>query len=473
LTPPSRTGDVQNRAAGGHPDGRPLSLGTAVQGDPTGAASGAPSQPGRPGRWQAGLNLARQRQIYLLASGLSTAGSFAGLTAKSWILLHASGNPLILALHFATLSLPSLLLSGPAGVATDRLGCETVLIRAQWGLFTAALLGALAIPLLQGQAQVLMLLLSTLLVGVASSFELTARNKYSALLVEDPERLGRYIASFSVVFNVGKLVGPPLGGWLLALTGPTTALALDAATYLLPIATVLGVLQPIRSAEQRSAPGRSASLGTAWRECGAVLRHVLRFTALASLVGFFHPGLAPLIARQVLGPSPQALGIFTSVLAAGSITGGVVLQRNSSRLIQRPGVLLGWSTVITALAQLGMAASGGHQGMQLLMTFLIGGGTACLLAGTNLIGQMGAPMALRGRMAGLGQIAFLGGGGLSGIIAALLSGRIGLNGTFALLGSAGLVLGIRELLLRGQLRLADQAPPQSRLRSDESPATEP
>lgn len=81
-------------------------------------------------------------------------------------------------------------------------------------------------------------------------------------------------------------------------------------------------------------------------------------------------------------------------------------------------------------------------------------------------------MALRGRMAGLGQIAFLGGGGLSGIIAALLSGRIGLNGTFALLGSAGLVLGIRELLLRGQLRLAGQAEP-SRLRSDESRATEP
>lgn len=123
------------------------------------------------------LSLASQRQLYLLASGMSTAGSFAGLTAKSWILLHDSGNALILALHFGCLALPSLVLSGPAGVATDRLGCEKVLIRAQWGLFGAALLGALAIPLLRGQLQVAMLLLSTLLVGVASSYELTARNK--------------------------------------------------------------------------------------------------------------------------------------------------------------------------------------------------------------------------------------------------------------------------------------------------------
>ncbi|MFM7268234.1 MAG: MFS transporter [Cyanobium sp.] len=394
-----------------------------------------------------------QRQLFLLASGLSTSGSFAGITAKSWILLHASGNPLVLALHFATLSLPSLLLSGPAGVLTDRLGCERVLIRAQWGLFGAAVLGALAIPLLHGQAQVVMLLLSTLLIGVASSYELTARNKYTALLVDDPEKLGSYIASFSVVFNVGKLVGPPLGGWLLAFTGPTTALALDALSYLLPIATVIWLLHPNRAAELRSGAGRSASLATAWRDCGPVLRHVLRFTALATFVGFFHPGLAPLIARQVLGPTPQSLGIFTSVLAAGSICGGVVLQRNSARLTGRPALLIGSCTLVTALAQLGMAAASGQAAVQLAMTFLIGAGTACLLAGTNLIGQIGAPMALRGRMAGLGQIAFLGGGGLSGIAAALLSQRIGLNATFSLLGSIGVALGVRELIQRGTLRL--------------------
>lgn len=416
--------------------------------------------------WQPRLRKETQRHLFLLASGLSTSGSFAGITAKSWILLHSSGNPLLLALHFATLSLPSLLLSGPAGVVTDRLGCERVLIRAQWGLFGAAALGALAIPLLHGQAQVMMLLLSTLLIGVASSYELTARNKYTALLVDDPDKLGPYIASFSVVFNVGKLVGPPLGGWLLAFTGPSTALALDALSYLLPIATVLWLLHPNRAAELRSGPGRSATLATAWRDCGPVLRHVLRFTALATLVGFFHPGLAPLIARQLLGPTPQSLGIFTSVLAAGSICGGVVLQRNSARLTRRPALLIGSCTLVTAVAQLGMAATNGRPAVQLAMTFLIGAGTACLLAGTNLIGQIGAPMALRGRMAGLGQIAFLGGGGLSGLAAALLSQRIGLNATFSLLGSIGVALGMLELIQRGTLRLQP-------FRSDESRAGSP
>ena len=129
------------------------------------------------------LRLEQQRSLFLVASGVSTAGSFAGITAKGWILMHGSAEPLVLALNFAALSLPTLAISGPAGVLTDRIGCERVLVRSQWALLAAAALGALAIPLLDGTAQVLLLLGSTLLVGIAGAYEQTARNKYCSLLV--------------------------------------------------------------------------------------------------------------------------------------------------------------------------------------------------------------------------------------------------------------------------------------------------
>ena len=349
---------------------------------------------------------------------------------------------------------PTLVVSGPAGVLTDRLGSERVLIRAQWALLAAAVLGAIAIPISEGSQQDALLLLSTLGIGVASSYELTARNKYVALLVDEPEQLGPYLASFSVIFNVGKLVGPPLGGLLLAATGPTLALSLDAASYLLPIATLVWCMTPARERERRSQPGEGASLGAAWRGCGAPLRHVLLFTGVACLVGFFHPGLAPLLALQLLGPSPVALGVFTSVIAAGSISGGVLLQRRAAACSRRPGLLLGGCTLLTGLAQLGLSLHA-SQAWGLAMAFLIGAGTACLLAGTNLIIQVHAPQVLRGRMAGLGQIAFLGGGGISGLAAALLTGVMpgGLWGTLALLGSLGALLGVAELLQHRQMRL--------------------
>ncbi|MFN9621762.1 MAG: MFS transporter [Cyanobacteriota bacterium] len=401
----------------------------------------------------------RQRSVFLVASGLSTVGSFAGLTVKGWILLDGTGDPLLLALHFAALSLPSLLVSGTAGVLTDRVGSEWVLIRAQWALLACASLAALAMGLPRGPLQVAGILLSTLLGGVASTYELTARNKYTALLVDRSEDLPGYLTSFSIVFNVGKLLGPPLGGWLLALTGPILALVMDAATFLGPIATLLWVLQPHRELELHPvAANVNVSLGAAWRECGPVLRHVIRFAGLACLLVFFHPGLAPLMAAAVVGPTPQALGLFTSVIAAGSLSGGVVLQRNSTWLSQRPALLMGTSVVLTAVAQVGMALVLRQEAawslpLGLAMSFLIGAGTATLLSGVNLMAQVGAPMGLRGRMAGLGQIAFLGGGGFSGLLAAGLTRTVGMASTIGILGSLGLALGIAELTRRGGMRL--------------------
>ena len=128
----------------------------------------------------------RQRTIFLIASGISTAGSFAGLTAKGWILMSGTQNAMLLALHFAALSLPTLLVSGPAGVRTDRIGCEKVLVQAQWALLGAGLLGAMAIPLLTGAAQVIVLMTSTLLMGVAGAYELTARNSTAPCWWKNP-----------------------------------------------------------------------------------------------------------------------------------------------------------------------------------------------------------------------------------------------------------------------------------------------
>ena len=382
---------------------------------------------------------------------MSTAGSFAGITAKGWILMKGGVDPFVLALNFAALSLPTLLVSGPAGVRTDRVGCERVLVQAQWALLAASGLGALAIPLLEGTAQVLLLLFSTLLVGIAGAYELTARNKYCSILVEQPEQLAGYLTSFSVVFNVGKLVGPPIGGWLLAATGPAWALGIDAASYLLPIASVMFLLCPNRDQEVRSS-GQDASLLNAWRHCGSTLQGVLSFTAVLCLIGFYHPGLAPLIAFDQLGPEPTDLGLFTSVLAGGSIVGGLVLQRNSQRFCRRPFLTLGGFGLITAIAQLGMARTPGP-GFSLAMAFLIGAGTAGLLSSCNLISQIGAPQVMRGRMAGLSQIAFLGGGGLSGLIVALLVMSTNLSTAFALTGGLSAAVAVLWARKRGSKTL--------------------
>ena len=84
-----------------------------------------------------------------------------------------------------------------------------------------------------------------------------------------------------------------------------------------------GYFIPGSSEEQRSTSTEESSLAVAWRDCGSTLRRVVLFTGMMCIVGFFHPGLAPLIAAQELGTDPMDLGLFTSVLALGSIAGGI------------------------------------------------------------------------------------------------------------------------------------------------------
>ena len=220
---------------------------------------------------------------------------------------------------------------------------------------------------------------------------------------------------------------------------------------------MIWLLKPNRAQEQRSS-SQAASLRAAWNDCGPVLRHVLQFTALICVVGFFHPGLAPKIAFDTLGDKPTDLGLFTSVLAAGSICGGIVLQRNSHRFSQRPARTLACFGLITALAQLGMATGRGVS-VVLLMAFLIGAGTAGLLSSANLVTQVGSPQVIRGRMVGLSQIAFLGGGGLSGLLAAALASSLGLTQTFAIAGGLGTVLALWELWQRGNSQLPKPSSP--------------
>ena len=78
---------------------------------------------------------------------MSTAGSFAGITAKGWILMKGGVDPFVLALNFAALSLPTLLVSGPAGVRTDRVGRERVLVLATNLTTTYALTGGVGVAL--------------------------------------------------------------------------------------------------------------------------------------------------------------------------------------------------------------------------------------------------------------------------------------------------------------------------------------
>jgi MFS family permease len=379
----------------------------------------------------------QQNLLFLLAAGISSIGSFAGLITKGWLINETTQQPLLLAVNFACLALPALVFSQHAGVLTDKRGSAFVLIRAQWWLLIGSLVATLGYPLFRQTAalSVGILIAGTLVIGVASSYELTARTKYVSLLVPESQLPG-YLAQFSVVFNVAKLVGPPIGGFALAFFSAESALVLDSLSYLVPIGVISYLMTPRRLTGDAN-HGQRITLLQAWQAASRPLRQSIGFTGLVSVIGFCHPALVPVMAKVYVGPTPTDLGWFTSNIALGSIAAGLLLQRFSRQVTRFPRQFLAIAATITAIAQIGLFWFGSVSGYA--MAFLIGAGTAGLLAGASIIGQALSPLEARGRVAALMLIAGLGGGGISSLLVGVLVNTLGLSPSMGLVGFSGLI----------------------------------
>ena len=143
---------------------------------------------------------------------------------------------------------------------------------------------------------------------------------------------------------------------------------------------------------------------------------MLLLTAVLCVISFYHPGLAPLIAFEQLGAKPDRPGPVHQCAGGRQHRGWAGAATQQQQVLPTTFLTLGGFGPITAIAQLGMSCAT-DAGFSLAMAFLIGAGTAGLLSSCNLITQIGSPQEMRGRMAGLSQIAFLGGGGFSGLLA--------------------------------------------------------
>ena len=156
--------------------------------------------------------------------------------------------------------------------------------------------------------------------------------------------LSRANAARTASRNVARMIGPGLGGGMVALTGAGWVLALDAVCMLLA-AAILSTLpqQPSDSPGPRSS-GRlrqaARDLGEGWREFASrrwLWRTSCAFFVLNVLIGGIWLVLGPVMAADSIGAA--GWGLVLGGRAAGQVAGGVLAYRWS---ISRPllGVLL-------------------------------------------------------------------------------------------------------------------------------------
>ena len=385
-----------------------------------------------------------------MAQLASNIGTWMQAVGAVWLMGTLSGSAALIALVQTATTLPVVLVGLPAGALADIVDRRRLLIATQaWMLLCAAGLAVAAVLDLVTPA---VLLAFTFALGVGIALNGPAWQAIQPELVPY-EDFAQAVSLGGVSINVGRAVGPAVGGAFVALWGPEAAFIANAVSF-------LGVLAAIVSWRR---PPRSSDLPPE-RVLGAVraglryTRHAPALTAvLARTVLFIFPAsavvaLLPVVARDELELGSQGFGLLLGAFGLGAVLSAALLPW--LRQIEPLDVIVAAASLALALVTLYL---GFAELAALVAVALALGGLAWLLAisSLNVAAQYSLPGWVRARGLAVYLLLFQGGAAAGsavwGIVAQVAGTTVALVAAAAVLavGVAGALrfrLGISERL---------------------------
>lgn len=291
------------------------------------------------------VDLLRNRNFMLMwwAGLVSWVGNYMLFIALPVYVYGETGSTLATSFSVMAGALPMIIVGQVAGVLVDRLDYRRTLLVAN-----TALVGVTLLFLLVLNAPWWLVIPIAFLQSSVGQFIGPAENALLPTLV-DASRLGAANSLNALNNNLARLVGPALGGLLVALGGLGSVVLANAATYLLAALLVLAVRAPQRVMAQAASTNVLRRLVDEWRTgLGAVRENrtlILSFLVVA-ITGLGEGTISTLMAPSVavmLGGGGLELGLIMSVQAVGGIIGGILLTSFADRV---PAVrLLGWGAL--------------------------------------------------------------------------------------------------------------------------------
>lgn len=362
--------------------------------------------------------------------------------ALTVLVYQRTGSALLSAATFAISYLPWVV-GGPVLAAlADRFPRHRVLVTSD--LVRAGLVGLMALPGMP-LAGLLALLLA---VSVAAPPFEAARSALRADVFPD-DRYAVANSLDSAVQQLAQLVGFLLGGALVVWVDTTTALLLDAATFLLSAVWLAAALR------RRPAP-RADGTGSLWRQTTEGMRLVRSSPRLVAIVALLWSGLlfvnapegiATPLSVELLGGT-AAVGLVLAANPAGAVVGSLVIGRLPARLREQLLVPLVVASLASLLAA-GLLARwiGGRPGLVLLVVLLVVSGlTSVWIVPLNTLFVHAVPAEFRGRAFGVAVAGLYGVQGLGAVLAGLGAEAAPPTWVVAVTGALGLLVALPPAL---------------------------
>ena len=398
----------------------------------------------------------RNYRLYFLGQAVSQTGTWIDKVAQAWLVLALTHSPVAVGILAACQFVPFSVLGLLGGVIVDRLdNWKTVVWTQAVRMVIAATLAAIV---LLGVVEVWMVYGLAVLMGVVLVLDAPSRQALTFRMVGRSE-LPNAVALNSSLFNAARIVGPGIGGILIAAFGVGIAFAINAASF---IAVLLGLLlmdagalvELDRPAEEKPTLVHGLREGLGYARRSPHVRLVLTMLIAISTIAMNFNVLLPVLARQTLDSGPRVFGLIAACFGAGALVGGLLaaaLARES------------WKAILAGAAGLGIAelVLAPQHSLVPAVALLFCAGVCFTLytANSNALLQLRAPDHLRGRVIGFYYFAFNGLAPLGGILTGWLAATGGTELAFAVAGGVTALVAAAALPQLPRLRRAAPQPP--------------
>ena len=360
----------------------------------------------------------RNFRLFLFGHLVSSTGTWMQQVGQDWLVLRLTDAPLPLGITLALQFTPMLAFGAWAGLVADRADKRRLLLATQTAMAALALvLGTLTAT---GAVRLWMVYTLALLLGVATAFDMPARQAFVSEMV-GPDRVANAVGLNSASFNTARVVGPAVAGALIAVVGIAPAFFINAVSYLALIGGLLA-MDPDRlyrrAAVERGRGQIRAGIRYVWAT--PVLRSTIVLVAVVGMLGLNYRVALPLLARFAFDGGPGAYGALAAIMAAGSVVGALTVARRG-----RPtrALLIG---SVAAFGLLSLAAALAPTiVVEAAFLFPIGAASLAFVATANSTVQLNSSPQMRGRVMSLFGLVLLGSGPPSGLLSGWMAGQFG------------------------------------------------
>jgi MFS family permease len=385
----------------------------------------------------------RNYRLYFAGQLISTTGTWMQSIAQAWLVLQITGSGVALGVTVALQFTPVLLVGAWGGLVADRVDKRRLLVGTQAAAGVLALLLGAVTAL--GVVQLWMIFVLALGLGAVNALDNPARRAFVVEMV-GTEHVSNAVSLSSAMFMAARVIGPAIAGLVIAGLGVSWCFFANGVSYSAAVLAFMAMREKEFFAVE-PVPRRKGQLreGLRYAWSTPALRLVLVLTAVIGTLAFNFQVVLPLLAKETFSGGAETLGVLYAFMSIGSVIGALVSAHEaqaSRRFVLGAALAFGAALVVAAFAP--------TLGVELLVLVPVGAAGIAFTAMANGVLQTECAPEMRGRVAALFTVAFLGstpiGGPIIGWVSQQLGPRAGLwvGGVATLAVTVAAIAGIRR-----------------------------